>query len=66
MQSMETAPKNSPLADYGPRIRLCVDGEVVLGYWCGGLELGEIWIPPGWYADDGKEIETEPSGWEPV
>ncbi len=62
-QTMDTAPRNAPLDDYGPTIVLVVDGLNVAGRWCAGLEMGDIWIPPGWYSDAGDEVE--PIAWRP-
>ena len=62
---METAPLNPPLEDFGPRVRLLTEQGEVIGYWVAGYELGEIWVPPGWYSDDGIEISDGPQGWRP-
>lgn len=59
-QDMSTAPLAAPLDDYGPYVELLVDGEVKVGRYCGGLELSDIWIPPGWYVD-GEEVD--PAAW---
>lgn len=61
---LSTAPQSEPLEDFGPNIRLLVDGEDVLGHWCAGLEVGEIWIPPGWLGDDGEPVT--PTHWRPI
>lgn len=62
---IETAPRNDPFEDYGPRVILRVGEQEAEGYYCGGLELGEIWIPPGWYDDDGLAIDPVPTQWKP-
>jgi hypothetical protein len=61
---MDTAPRNASMDDFGPKVVLIVDGREVDGHWCSGLEMGDIWIPSGWYSDDGDEVE--PTAWRPL
>lgn len=59
---IDTAPRPEPLYDWGPVVELRTPGGDLVGRYCGGLEVGEIWMPPGWYSD-GDEIE--PTHWRP-
>lgn len=63
-RSIDTAPKGAPLDDYGPTVILTVNGVEVDGHWCSGLEMGDFWIPPGWYVDE-EDDPIEPTAWRP-